>query len=43
MEENKKEKLDEEELSQNHDLWMNHKITDQQYFREINRIRSKIY
>ena len=43
MKENKKEKLDEEKLNQNHDLWRNHKITDSQYFSEINRIRSKIY
>ncbi len=38
-----KEKLDEEELSQNYDLWMNKQITDAQYFREVNRIKNKIY
>ncbi len=38
-----KEKLDEEKLNENYDHWMNHRITDAQYFREINRIKSKVY
>lgn len=38
-----KEKLEEEQLEQNYDYWMNHKISDAQYFREINRIKTKIY
>ncbi len=38
-----KEKLDEEELDQNYDHWMNHKISDEQYFEKINSIKSKIY
>lgn len=38
-----KNKSDEDELNQNHDLWMNHKITDAQYFREVDRIKGEVY
>lgn len=34
-----KEKLDEDELAQNYNLWINNKITDQQYFRAVNSIK----
>ncbi len=36
-----KNNSDEIELSQNYDLWMSNKITAQQYFREVNRIKNK--
>lgn len=41
MENKLKEQSDEVELNQNYDLWMSNKITAQQYFREVNRIKSK--
>lgn len=38
-----KEKLAEDELNQNYDNWMNKEISNEQYFREINRIKTKTY
>lgn len=38
-----KEKLDEEELTKNYDCWMNRTISDAQYFREVNRIKTQVY
>jgi len=34
--ENENVKVDEDESTQNYNLWFNHKITDQQYFKLIN-------
>jgi len=31
----------EEESDQNYNLWMSNKITDKQYFRAINNMKSK--
>ena len=40
---NSKRNPDEEKLSQSYELWINNQITDQQYFREVSRIKGKNY
>ena len=40
---NKSKENHEEESNQNYELWINHKITDQQYFQEVTRLNSKTY
>ncbi len=41
MENTLNEKANEDESDQNYNLWISNKITDKQYFRAINNLKSK--